>query len=154
MNPVSFPAKSPARELVDFVHALSLDAVPGTVTDSAKWCLLDSLGCALFGSAESWATIMADEMLAERSNGQASIVGHRQTVAAPAAALCNRTAAHGFELADHLDAAIVHPGAIIIPAAVAAAESVDAPGSRLLLGLIAGYATLNRVGPAVGVAPP
>jgi len=153
MNSVSFPAKSPARELVDFVHTLAFDAVPRTVTESAKWCLLDSLGCALFGSAESWAKIMADEMLAERSNGQSSIVGHQQTVAAPAAALCNGTAAHGFELDDHLDEAIVHPGAIIIPAAMAAAESVAAPGSRLLLGLIAGYETLNRVGLAMGVEP-
>ena len=151
MNSVAFPAHSPARELVDFVHALALDAVPRTVTESAKWCLLDSLGCALFGSAESWARIMADEMLAERSHGQSSIVGHRQMVAAPAAALCNGTAAHGFELDDHLDEAIVHPGAIIIPAAMAAAESVDAPGFRLLLGLIAGYETLNRVGLAMGV---
>src|SRR3990172_1003609 len=153
MNSVAFPAHSSARELVDFVQALSLDVVPESVTDAAKWCLLDSLGCALFGSAESWARIMADEMLAERSHGQSSIVGHRQTVAAPAAALCNGTAAHGFELDDHLDEAIVHPGAIIIPAAMAAAESVDAPGSRLLLGLIAGYETLNRVGLAMGVEP-
>src|SRR3989304_1983536 len=102
MNSVAFPAHSPARELVDFVQALALDAVPRTVTESAKWCLLDSLGCALFGSAESWARIMADEMLAGGSHGQSRIVGHRQTVAAPAAALCNGTAAHGFRLVDSL----------------------------------------------------
>jgi 2-methylcitrate dehydratase PrpD len=41
----------------------------------------------------------------------------------------------------------------VIPAALAAAESVDAPGSRLLLGIIAGYEILNRVGLAVGVEP-
>ena len=61
-----------------------------------------------------------------------------QPFAAPAAALCNGTAAHGFELDDLLDEPIVHPGAIIIPAALATAESINASGARLLLGIIAG----------------
>ena len=148
-----FPMRSAARELVHFLHGLTLDRVPARVTDAAKWCLLDTLGCALFGAPEPWSRIMADEMLAEGSKGQSSIVGHRETLAAPAAALCNGTAAHGFELDDHLDEAIVHPGAIIISAAVAAAEAVDAPGSRLVLGIIAGYEMLNRLGLAMGVEP-
>ena len=115
--------------------------------------LLDTLGCALYGSEEPWARIMADEMLAEGSIGCSSIVGHRRTIAAPGAALCNGTSTHGFELDDHLDEAIVHPGAIIIPAALAAAEAVGAAGLRLLLGIIGGYETANRVGLAMGVQP-
>ncbi|MGZ5257177.1 MAG: MmgE/PrpD family protein [Burkholderiales bacterium] len=153
MKSESLPARSTARELTDFVRALSIESVPGTVTDAAKWCLLDTLGCALFGVPERWSQIMAEEMLAEASKGQSSIVGHHETVAAPAAALCNGTAAHGFELDDHLDEAIVHPGAIIVSAALAAAEGVDAAGARLLLGIIAGYETLDRVGLAMGVEP-
>jgi 2-methylcitrate dehydratase PrpD len=153
MKPESMPARSPTRALVDFLHGLTLASLPQGVIDAAKWCLLDTLGCALFGAPEPWSQIMAAEMLAEGSNGRSSIVGHRQTVAAPAAALCNGTAAHGFELDDHLDEAIVHPGAIVISAALAAAEAVEAPGSRLLLGIMAGYETLNRLGLARGVKP-
>ena len=143
--------RSPARELIEFVHALSLDSVPAKTVQHAKWALLDSLGCALFGSRQPWARIMAEEMLAEGSRGHSTIIGQRQAVPAPAAALCNGTAAHGFELDDHLDAAIVHPGAIIVSAALATAESVDAPGARLLAGIVAGYETLNRVGLAMGL---
>ena len=121
--------KTPTRELIDFLQALSLDAVPASAVDSAKWCLLDTLGCALFGVPEPWSQIMAAQMIAEGSQGRSTIVGHSETVAAPAAALCNGTAAHGFELDDHLDEAIVHPGAIIISAALAsAAETTMAPG--------------------------
>jgi aconitate decarboxylase len=58
---------SAARQLTDFIHGLSLDTLPGSVTESAKWCLLDTLGCALFGAEEAWARIMAEEMLAEAS---------------------------------------------------------------------------------------
>lgn len=142
-----------AQHLIEFVHALSLENVPKTVVESAKRCLLDSLGCALFGSRQPWGTIMAEEMLAEGSKGWSTVVGRKQTLAAPAAALINGTATHGFELDDLLDEAIVHPGATIIPAVLAAAEAVDAPGSRLVLGIIAGYEAINRVGLAIGVEP-
>ena len=153
MKQESLPSRSRSRELIEFTHALKLEALPPDIVSRAKGCLLDSLGCALFGSLQPWAKIMADEMLAEGSRGRCTIFGQKQTVAAPAAALCNGTAMHGFELDDLLDEAIVHPGAIVVPAALAAAESVDAPGSRLLLGIVAGYEMLNRVGLAAGVEP-
>ena len=153
MKPEPIPVRSASRELVDFVHALSESDTPAGLFDAAKWCLLDTLGCALFGFEETWARIMAEEMLDEGSRGHSTIVGRAQTVAAPAAALCNGTAAHGFELDDHLDEAIVHPGAIIVSAALAAAEAANASGTRLLLGLIAGYEILDRVGLAMGVEP-
>ena len=142
-----------SRELVEFIHALKLESLPPEIVQRAKGVLLDSLGCTLFGSLQPWSKIMAAEMLAEGSQGRSTIVGQKQMVAAPAAALCNGTATHGFELDDLLDEAIVHPGAIIVPAALAAAESVDAPGSKLLAGIIAGYEVLNRVGLAAGVEP-
>ena len=137
--------------MIEFLGSVSLEALPARVVTQAKWCLLDSLGCAMFGSRQPWARIVAEEMLAEGSRGYSTIIGQKQTVAAPAAALCNGTAAHGFELDDLLDEAIVHPGAVVVPAALAAAEAVDAPGSRLLAGIIAGYETLNRVGLAMAL---
>lgn len=142
-----------SRELIEFTHGLKLEALPPDIVSRAKGCLLDTLGCALFGSLQPWAKIMADEMTTEAPRGRSTIFGREQTVAAPAAALCNGTAAHGFELDDLLDEAIVHPGAIIVPAALAAAEAADAPGSRLLAGIVAGYEVLNRVGLAAGTEP-
>lgn len=153
MKPESLPSRSRSLELIEFAHGLKLDALPPDIVRRAKGCLLDSLGCALFGSLQPWAKIMADEILAEGSRGRSTIIGREQTVAAPGAALCNGTAMHGFELDDLLDEAIVHPGAIVVPAALAAAESVEASGARLLLGIIAGYEILNRVGLAAGVEP-
>jgi 2-methylcitrate dehydratase PrpD len=141
------------RDLVEFLASLSIDRLPPGAIDAAKWCLLDTLGCMLFGAPEPWSRIMAEEMLAEGSKGVASIVGRKELVTAPAAALCNGTAAHGFELDDHLDEAIVHPGAIVVSAALAAAEAADASGERLLLGLIAGYEMLDRLGRSMGTRP-
>src|SRR4051812_44937973 len=116
MKSEHLPSRSHTRELLDFLAVLSLGRVPGGTIASAKSCLLDTLGCMLFGAPEPWSKIMADEMLAERSYGVSTIAGHSARVSAPAAALCNATAAHGFELDDHLDEAIVHPGAIVASA--------------------------------------
>jgi 2-methylcitrate dehydratase PrpD len=153
MKQENLPTRSRSSELIEFVHGLKLESLPPDIVTRAKGVLLDSLACMLFGSLQPWSKIMAAEMLAEGCRGAATIVGQKQKVAAPAAALCNGTATHGFELDDLLDEAIVHPGAIIVPAALAAAESVDAPGSTLLLGIVAGYEVLNRVGLAAGVEP-
>ena len=153
MKQENIPTPTRSRELIDFVHGLKLESLPPDIVKRAKGVLLDSLGCALFGSLQPWSRIMAEEMLAEGSKGVATIIGGKETVAAPAAALCNGTAIHGFELDDLLDEAIVHPGAIVVPAALAAAESVNASGARLLTGIVAGYEILNRVGLAVGVEP-
>src|SRR5690242_9907974 len=128
-----------AAKLIDFCQTLTLERTPASVVANAKWALLDSVGCALFGSLQPWGKIMAEEMLAEASKPVSSILGQKEMLAAPAAALCNGTATHGFELDDLLDEAIVHPGAIIVPAALAAAEATNASGARLLLGVIAGY---------------
>lgn len=144
---------SPTRRLIDFLHGLEFDRLPHSVVHAAQNRVLDTLGCALFGSPEPWSRIMVAEMLAEGSKGASTIVGEREPVAAAAAALCNGTAAHGFELDDHLDEAIVHPGAIIVSASLAAAEGVDASGARLLLGVVAGYEFANRLGLAMGPAP-
>ena len=153
MKQEDLPTRTRSRELIEFVHGLKLESLPADVVTRARGALLDSLGCALFGSLQPWSRIMAEEVLSESPRGRSTIVGRKQTVAAPAAALCNGTATHGFELDDLLDEAIVHPGAIVVPAALAAAESVDASGSRLLAGIIAGYEVLNRVGLAAGVEP-
>lgn len=141
------------REILELLQELTIADLPVSVLDNAKWCVLDSLGCGLYGARESWSEIMAAELCAEAARGESSIFGRPETIAAPGAALCNGTASHGFELDDLLDEAIVHPGAIIVPAALAAAESVNAPGERLLLGVIAGYEVMNRVGLAMGLEP-
>ncbi|HEX2829269.1 MAG TPA: MmgE/PrpD family protein [Burkholderiales bacterium] len=139
--------------LLELVRDLALSKLPRSVVENAKWCVLDTLGCGLYGSREAWSEIMASEIGDEAPRGTSTILGRTGGVSAPAAALCNGTASHGFELDDLLDEAIVHPGAIVVPAAIAAAEAADAPGERVLLGVIAGYEVMDRVGLALGLEP-
>jgi 2-methylcitrate dehydratase PrpD len=141
------------RELLAFVHGLSLNDLPADVVDRARTCLRDAIGCGLFGSGQIWSQILAEEMMAEGSSGHATVIGRQQQLAAPSAALCNGTAIHGFELDDLIAESITHPAACVIPAAIAAAEAVDASGGRLLEAIVAGYEAMHRVGLALGVEP-
>src|SRR5665213_341197 len=147
------PEKSHAYDLLAFAHGLSLNEVPDDVKSRAAMCLLDALGCGLFGSTQEWSRILGDEMAADGSIGHSSVIGRPQLLSAPAAALCNGTAIHGFELDDLIAESITHPAACVIPAAIAAAEAVDASGARLLEAIVAGYEVMHRVGLALGVEP-
>ena len=138
--------KSQGQDLIAFVHGLSLSEVPRDAAERAKTCLLDALGCGLFGSGQAWSRILADEMVADASAGHSTVIGRSELLAAPAAALCNGTAIHGFELDDLIAESITHPAACVIPAAIAAAESVTVPGNVLLEAIIAGYEVMHRVG--------
>lgn len=59
------PLKSHDQELLAFAHGLALNDLPAGAVDNAKACLLDALGCGIFGSGQIWSPILADEMLAE-----------------------------------------------------------------------------------------
>lgn len=144
---------SHGQEMIAFLQEMRLRDLPTDVVDNAKACLLDALGCGVFGSSQPWSRILADEMLAEGAPGTSTVIGQMKLLAAPAAALCNGTAIHGFELDDLIAESITHPAACVIPAAIAAAEAVDAKGDVLLEAIVAGYETMHRIGLALGVEP-
>jgi len=121
--------------------------------DNARRCLLDALGCGLFGAAQPWSAILSAQLLAEKSQGASTVFGHHETLAPSAAALANGTAIHGFELDDLLPAAIVHPGTVIVPAVLAATEAADATMETLLRGIVIGYEATSRVSLALGTEP-
>lgn len=140
----------PGPALISFVGAIAAAGLPRDVVKKAQTCLLDSIGCGLFGAGMEWSRIVADEMAAEGSRGMATVLGRQERLAAPAAALCNGTASHGYELDDLIAGSVVHPGATVIPAAIAAAEAADAPGHKLIEAIVAGYEVTHRIGVALG----
>jgi len=141
-----------ARRMLAFLHDLGNES-DATTLAKARDCLLDSLGCGLLGATQPWSLIVAEEMMSDGGRGACSVLGQRSKLPPAQAALCNGTAMHGFELDDLLSAALIHPGAVIVPAAFAAAESVNASGLQLLHGIVAGYEAMERISLALGTDP-
>jgi 2-methylcitrate dehydratase PrpD len=112
--------------------------------------VLDNIGCALYGSGQPWGRIVTDFVLSEGSRGDATVIGASRTIAPARAALANGTCTHGIELDDIIPGALAHPGAVVVPAALATAEDCGASGAQLLLGVVAGYEMMARLGLALG----
>ena len=135
-----------------WISSLRRSDIPAPAWAHAKLCLLDGLGCALFGSQQPWGRIAADTALELSPGGRASLMGREARCGVDAAAMANGTATHGFELDDiHLKAAM-HPGAVTIPAALALAEAYRKTPAQFLTAIVAGYEIALRIGMAIGLA--
>ena len=136
--------------LVDHLLTLPASLLDGPLGENARMALLDTLGCGIYGAIQPWGKILREQIEHEGSQGKATLFGSSKTVAPSRAALANGTATHGFELDDIIQGALVHPGACVVPAALAVAEETNAPSERLLLAIIAGYEMMSRLGWALG----
>lgn len=135
-----------------WIAGLRLSDVPAEVLAHVRRCILDSLGCGLYGAAQPWTRIAADMAVELSGGGPASLIGRSARVSASDAALVNGTAIHGFELDDLHAAGMCHPGAVTIPACLAAAEAKGIDGGTFLAAVAAGYEAGLRVGICAGVA--
>jgi 2-methylcitrate dehydratase PrpD len=69
---------------------------------------------------------------------------------ADAALLVNASVGNVLEMDDVHRVAILHPGPVVIPAALAVAERVDADGKALLDAIVRGYEAMIRIGASLG----
>jgi len=140
------------RGLAEFVSGLRYERIPAEVRARLKLLMLDSLGCALFGTGLEWCQILRRTLAAVDTSRGATLWGTDERLSAPHAALVNGTAVQGFELDDVHRQGVLHVGAVTLPALFAAVETMaDKPTGRdLLRAAVAGYEVGPRVGMCMG----
>lgn len=126
-------------------------SLPDRLAASAENCVLDTIGCMVYGAALPWARTAAAYAQQTGGRGSSSIIGGHRTTAAMAA-FANGAAAHAFELDDVHEESISHPGAVVVPAVLALAEELGASGADALEAVVVGYEAMGRAGIAVGPA--
>jgi 2-methylcitrate dehydratase PrpD len=137
----------PTRELAQFSSSLRFAQLPEDVVSKAQLCMLDTLGCCVFGASlpplEKLAALAAAEGCAPR----ASVFGLPLRTSPSLAALLNGTSAHAFQLDEiHLESTL-HPGSLALPAAFALAEADRTVSGRdLITAMVAGYEVGIRIG--------
>lgn len=107
---------------------------------------LDTLAVMLAGSIAPSSNSMLRTIAAACGKAEATIAGEGIMTSAWDAALVNGTYAHALELDDDHRIAVLHPGAVVIPAALAVAESERASGPVFLRSLLVGYEVMCRLG--------
>ena len=138
---------SATRQLAEFAAALRYDDLPADVVARLKACVLDALGCCLFGVTLPWTRMLIDLVTEEGGNPQARVIGTTLRTGVSQAVLIGATAGHGFEMDDIHAAAHLHAARSRCRPrwrSPTAQDGVD--GRRLIAALAAGYEVGLRVG--------
>ena len=135
------------QRLSAFTAALALPGLPPEVVERARYLVLDLVGNIVRArhDAESTPALLAAARALGFEGGRCFVFGDAQRYTPPGAALLNGALAHSLDFDDTHAAGTLHPGAPVIPAAIAAGEMAGASGADVLAGIVAGYEVTCRV---------
>ncbi|MGF1608755.1 MAG: MmgE/PrpD family protein [Kiloniellales bacterium] len=137
--------------LASFAAGLRFEDLPEAVAARAVELFVDWVGSALSGSGHRAITILerfADAM--GPRTGPSEILTARKISSPFFAALVNAAASHISEQDDVHNGSVFHPGAVVFPPALAAAQALGSAGRDFITAAVAGYETGIRVGEFLG----
>ncbi|MDN5842109.1 MAG: MmgE/PrpD family protein [Alcaligenaceae bacterium] len=140
-------------EYAAFAAALRVQDLPGAVLDAARENLFDTLSCAIAGSSAHGVDAVRDLVEEWAGRPEASILCSASRVPAHHAAWVNGMMSHARDYDDTHDAAVLHAGVSVVPAALAASQlAPKASGADLLAGIVAGLELICRLGVSTRVS--
>lgn len=143
---------SETRILSEFVADLRFKDLPEPVIEQACRIAVDTIGCAISAWTEDpdKARVAAGIARIYATKPGASVIGAAGFTAQPAfAALANGILANAADNDDTHKRALLHTGSVVVPTALALAETEGLSGQNLLVSLVVGYEVAVRVGMAV-----
>src|SRR6516165_2416990 len=123
-----------------FVAGLAWERIPAEVIARIKLLILDSFGCALYGTGLPWSRILLTTLRGLDATAACAVWGTGVRLSAPHAALVNGTLVQSFELDDVHRAGVLHVGAVTLPPLITVAElRPGMTGRDFLRAAVAGY---------------
>jgi 2-methylcitrate dehydratase PrpD len=130
-----------------YLGKVKYNKLPKDVIEKAKLCILDSIGCALGGSATNKGEIVISSLLAGE-RGFSTIFGREKKTSLASAVFINSTLSN---ILDFDDTYIGHPGATIVPVALNIGEYTNASGKEAITAVVLAYEVAIRIG--LGLRP-
>lgn len=141
-----------AAVLARFATTLLPDRLPPAVIAAVKENVFDTLACAAAGSSAAGIAELRTLVAEWGGAPQATVLVHGDKVPAHHAAWVNGAMAHARDYDDTHDAAVLHAGVSVVPAALAAAELAGGVnGADFVCAVAAGLETICRLGIATRV---
>ncbi len=134
--------------LANWCASLRDDQLPADVVEMAEDCILDAIGCAVAGMTAEGAQHVKHVALNQYRDGPASIWFSGEALHATGAAFANAASASILDIDDGHRRPLGHPGAAVIPTALAVGEETGASGAEILRAIIVGYEVCVRIGAA------
>ncbi len=131
-------------KLTDFVLNTSWEELPETARHAARRCVLDTLGCAIAGSGCEQLLSRIETCRQQGQSGTSPIWGTNLSLNPGWAIFFNVHTAAYYDLDDGHRRAQGHPGAAIIPVALATALQRNLSGRDFLTAVVIGYEVAIR----------
>jgi len=141
-------SETPLQRLAAFAAGVSPDALPPAVAASIRERILDTLGIALAASGLDTSAMARSVGRAWGGPAEATVVAFGDRLPAAGAGFVNGVLAHSLDFDDTHLPSVLHPSASIVPAALAAAEAVNASTADAIAAAAAGYEVCVRTGMA------
>lgn len=140
--------------LANFSGHACVSSIPEKVLNSAKRSIFDTLCAAVAGSGASAVGDMHGLAVEWGGREQADLWVFGERVPAHHAAWVNGAMAHACNYGDTHDGAVLQASVAVVPAAIAAAQLVQADGKDFLAAVVVGLETVCRLGVAtrIGIA--
>ncbi len=138
--------------LAAFITELQWSDIQDKVKEAAVLHILDSVGTALGAAGNEQNQTVAAQWLKNETTCEASVWCRKCRSGLGKAAFLNAMMGHTLEMDDVHTESKTHIGTVVVPAAWAMAEHLEATGQELILAVICGYEVMSRIGMAFGVS--
>ncbi|MGH3495704.1 MAG: MmgE/PrpD family protein, partial [Sciscionella sp.] len=143
-------AETLSSQLAAFVIETERDEIPERSRRAAVRAIANAVSLAVGASRHPACDIALDTLKGLGYSGGLSLLGRDEELGLTTAPLVTGIAVHVEDFDDtHLES-MIHPACVVVPAAMAAAEHVDASGSELVDAVAIGVEACLRVGLGLG----
>jgi len=145
------PPKSVTEQFSQFVAELDYENLSDALVQKVKLLFIEYLRVAILGSQKESGMKLCRLAQSLGGKGRSQILVYDGVLDAPRASLINSTFAAGPDWDDTHVGAMLHPGVIIFPSAIAVAEQLGSSGKEFITAVIAAYEAMIRI--ALSVQP-
>jgi len=143
---------SPTEILSDYIVNTKYSDIPEAVLNAAKHLILDSIACCIGASTSEQNRIVREVFSPLNGAAEATLMGTQEKVPLLHAVYVNAFSANILSFDDTYET-LAHPGATVIPPALAVGEKMGASGAQVLTAVVTGYEVLLRIGYAIEPTP-
>lgn len=137
------------QRIAQFINRARFEDIPQPAVDMAKLCLLDAVGCAIYGTTRPLGKVMTE--LIEELGGKpvSRVLGTGIRTNAVNAALANGTLGHSEDFDDMGSGA--HQAVLLMPVVLALGEELGLSGRDVLTAYLVGFEVTARVSLNMGM---
>ncbi len=136
------------QRLAQFITQARFEDVPRPAADMAKLCLLDAVGCAVYGTTRPLGKIITSLVDELGGTPTSRVLGTAIRTNAPHAALANGTLGHAEDFDDMGGGA--HQAVLLMPVVLALGEELGLSGQDVITAYLVGFEITARISHNMG----